>query len=669
MRLFHTLGCLLLAANLLAVPARRYTFQARMADGSLENITFCGDENRSFYLSADGFVVEKAANGSGYVKTAERPAGLPVKMGLAQTYNSNGSLEGAPIKSVGSPKIPVILVNFSDTRMTVADTDADVRDYYDLYCNGTRDGLLYTGAGSTGAVRDYFAQQSDSLFLPEFEVVGPVTLSGSLAYYGENTSNARDVRFSEFCEEALQLAMDLWPDFGTAFDNDGNGTVDMAFFIYAGVPESECLGGMPETIWPKEWVSPTVVNGVTVSVLACTSELSVTEALVAEDGTVEILATGPAGIGTMCHEVVHSLGLPDEYDANGVGLGMSYWSLMDYGNYCNNGKTPCGLTAYERDFLAWRPLEVPEEATTVRLRPLEAGGSACKIVNPAHEDEYYVLENRQAVGWDSGLSILGHGMLAVHVDYDAAVWASNALNADAGHQRMSFIPANNLYVGPNNATTATELLNALQGQLYPGTTGNTSLTDESVPAAEVFNGGLMQRPITQICELDNGDIVFKFMPKGQLSAPAYLEVDGMTDDGFRLSWDEADNAGGYAVRVYGVSSGGALTEEPVFAADSVYGTACDVAVPLPSDGEASYACCVSAWDDAYEDSPWSDFCYVARTGSGIVPAVADVAGDAVEVYSLHGVLVGRSRQALASLPAGIYIVRAGGGTSKVIVGR
>ena len=38
---------------------------------------------------------------------------------------------------------------------------------------GTRDGILYTGAGSRGAVRDYFAQQSDSLFLPEFEVIGP----------------------------------------------------------------------------------------------------------------------------------------------------------------------------------------------------------------------------------------------------------------------------------------------------------------------------------------------------------------------------------------------------------------------------------------------------------------------------------------------------------------
>ena len=73
------------------------------------------------------------------------------------------------IKPLGSPRIPVILVNFSDEKLTVTETARGIADYYDKYCNGTRDGILYTGAGSRGAVRDYFAQQSDSLFLPELK--------------------------------------------------------------------------------------------------------------------------------------------------------------------------------------------------------------------------------------------------------------------------------------------------------------------------------------------------------------------------------------------------------------------------------------------------------------------------------------------------------------------
>lgn len=669
MRLFYTLGCLLLAANLLAVPARRFTFQARMTDGTLENITFCGDEYQSFYLSEDGYVVEKSVRGDGYIKTGKRPADLLSDMRSVQLRSGIGSPEDAPIKSVGSPKIPVILVNFSDTKMTVADADADLRDYYDKYCNGTRDGVLYTGAGSKGAVRDYFVQQSDSLFLPEFEIVGPVTLSRPLAYYGENSGGKTDVNFSDFCEEALQLAMELRPDFEGTFDNDGNGTVDLAFFIYAGLSEAECRGGRPETIWPKEWLRPTVVNGVTVSVMACTSELSVTSATVDEDGTVTINKIEPAGIGTMCHEVAHSLGLPDEYDTrNGVALGMSYWSLMDSGNYCDNGKTPCGLTAYERDFLGWRPLEVLGTSTTVRLRPLEAGGGACKVVNPEHADEYYVLENRQTVGWDSGLCKLGHGMLVVHVDYNAASWASNILNVDPDHQRMSFIPANNIYVGPSNATSQVELLNALGGQPYPGITGNVALTDETVPAATVFQGGLMGRPVTQIRELDNGDIVFKFMAKGQLAAPGNLKADKLTSAGFRLSWDGSANASCYAVQVYGIDAEDKMSEVPVFAVDSVYSETCEVT--LGKDASyTSYACSVSALHDEYEDSPWSDSYVVRWSADGIRSAETDREDGEVKIYSLHGILVGDSRADLKTLPSGIYIIGIDGRRSKIVVGK
>lgn len=142
-----------------------------------------------------------------------------------------------------------------------------------------------------------------------------------------------------------------------------------------------------------------------------------------------------------------AVGLPDEYDYNYVALGMSYWSLMDCGNYCVNGYVPCGLTAYQRDFLGWRPLETLNESRTVTIRPLEKGGKGYKVVNDANPDEYYILENRQDEGWDSGLASLGRGLLVTHVDYDYQKWVSNRLNSSAKHQRMSFIPANNLYIG------------------------------------------------------------------------------------------------------------------------------------------------------------------------------------------------------------------------------
>lgn len=648
MRLLHILGLLTLSAQIYAVPARFHVFRAQMSDGTFQNIRFCGDEYRSYYVNEEGFLVEKEESGCFRV-TSLRPQDKEKTASVRAMRAS--SQDRVAIKPLGSPRIPVILVNFSDEKLTVTETARGIADYYDKYCNGTRDGILYTGAGSRGAVRDYFAQQSDSLFLPEFEVIGPVTLDKPMAYYGENSpSGAKDIRFSEFCSEALEQATTLVSDFKTRFDNDGNGTVDLAFFIYAGLPESD-PGVTEDAIWPKEMIRPMTINGVTVSVTACCSELSKGSS-----------GNQPSGIGTMCHEVSHALGLPDEYDTNYTALGMSYWSLMDSGNYCDNGKTPCGLTAYERDLLGWRPLTVLERSTTVRLRPLEAGGVGYKVVNEANPDEYYVLENRQHVGWDNGLMKLGHGMLVVHVDYDETAWKNNMLNTNATHQRMSFIPANNRYVGPYNAESSADLLNALGGQPYPGTEGNTALTNETTPASLVFTGTRMNKPITQIRELENGDIVLKYMPKGRLEAPVVETAVEVASNSFKFSWSPSENATFY--KVYGISGDGQWTEHPVFIADSLSGTSCTVL--LDDTSHQSYAYGVSALDDEYEDSEFSDYGYVRLTADAVRQVGTEEDAN-VEVYSLHGVLLARSREAMSNLVPGIYVLRAEGKAVKVVI--
>lgn len=651
-KILHALGLLTLSVQVCAVPARFHVFRARMSDGTFQDVRLCGDEHGSYYVNAEGFLVEKEGTGC-FRATQVRPRDKERAGAARGRAVRAASPFRAAIKPSGAPRIPVILVEFSDERFTVAGTASGIADYYDKYCNGTRDGVLYTGAGSRGAVRDYFVQQSDSLFLPEFEVIGPVALDKPVAYYGGNSpSGEKDVRFQEFCGEALARAVDLAPGFGTRFDNDGNGTVDLAFFIYAGLPESD-----PEVtedaIWPKEVIHQMTIGGVTVSVTACSSELS-------KGGS----GNQPSGIGTMCHEMSHALGLPDEYDTNYVALGMSYWSLMDSGNYCEDGKTPCGLTAYERDLLDWHPLEVLEHSATVRLRPMEAGGTGYKIVNRENPDEYYVLENRQPVGWDSGLKKLGHGMLVVHVDYDGTAWRYNTLNTDAAHQRMSFIPANNRYVGPYNAEDAADLLDALRGQPYPGSEGNTALTDETTPASHVFTGTGMNKPVTQIREMENGDVVLKYMPKGRLEAPAVEAAVEVASDGFRFSWSPSANAASYRVEVYGISDDGQQTEEPVFVADSLSGTSCTVR--LDGAGYRSYAYGVSALNDEYEDSGLSDCGHVRLPADAVRQAGAgDAAG--AEVYSLHGVLLARSREEMSALAPGIYVVRSGGKAVKVVV--
>ena len=653
MKWLQFLFLLFFAVDAFAVPARSYVFRAKMADGTYQNIRFCGDENRRLYLDENGCVVEQNAEGL-FVGTGKKPADiLPGVRSMRAT--GIGVLEDAPIKSFGSPKIPMILVNFADVKMTVADTDEALQEYYDLYCNGTRDGNLYTEAGSMGAVRDYFVQQSDSLFLPEFEVIGPVTLTRPMAYYGENSGSTTDIHFMDFCQEALEQAIALKGDFTSEFDNDGNGTVDLAFFIYAGFPESES-GVSEDAIWPKEMLTPMTINGVTVSVLACGSELT------SRSGGIS------CGIGTMCHELSHALGLPDTYDTGYYkALGMSFWSLMDSGNYIQNGQVPCGYTAYERDFLGWRLLQELTGSTTVCLRPLEDGGVGYKIVNEENPEEYYVVENRQPVRWDTAIGELGHGMLVTHVDYDRDAWTSNRLNVDENHQRMTFIPANNRYVGNYSVDlSSAELKEAISGQPYPGTSGNDALTNTSVPASVVFTGGFMNKPIKQIRELENGDVVFKFMPKGQLEAPEGLEAACRGENSFDLKWSESVNAACYRVEVYGVDVAGEFETNPVSVVDSVYSTSCDITLADTPGHYEDYVCRVMAMHDEYEDSPYSDTCRVDMSATAISQAKSDNMSP-VEVYSLNGVLQATSLEAMKNLPMGVYILRKGKETKKIVI--
>ena len=448
-------------------------------------------------------------------------------------------------------------------------------------------------------------------------MIGPVTLDKPMAYYGENSpSGAKDIRFSEFCSEALEQATTLVSDFKTRFDNDGNGTVDLAFFIYAGFPESD-PGVTEDAIWPKEMIRPMTINGVTVSVTACCSELS-------KDSS----GNQPSGIGTMCHEVSHALGLPDEYDTNYTALGMSYWSLMDSGNYCDNGKTPCGLTAYERDLLGWRSLTVLEQVDATLLSDLIHKG-VVPVMAPLTHD--------------------GHG---------------NMLNTNATHQRMSFIPANNRYVGPYNAESSADLLNALGGQPYPGTEGNTALTNETTPASLVFTGTWMNKPIIQIRELENGDIVLKYKPKGRLKAPVVETAVEVASNSFKFSWSPSENATFYTVKVYGISGDEQWTEHPVFVADSLSETCCTVR--LDDTGYQSYAYGVSALDDEYEDSEFSDYGYVQLPADAVRQVSAEDEAS-VKVYSLHGVLLARSREEMLNLNPGIYILRTEDKAVKIVV--
>jgi len=164
--------------------------------------------------------------------------------------------------------------------------------------------------------QDYFNRQYGDPEAFSFELAPAVRLSHSLSYYGANYSDRKDIRIQEAVREACNSLKDEI-DF-PAYDNDGDGAVDVVFLLTAGPGEQE--GGDENALWPQQgWLS---ANG---------------GSLTLKGKRIDAFAASPEGVpGIFCHEFAHILGLPDFYDTDGAGSGgqtPGLWgtSLMDEG--------------------------------------------------------------------------------------------------------------------------------------------------------------------------------------------------------------------------------------------------------------------------------------------------------------------------------------------------
>ncbi len=363
-KIFLGLALLLTSLTISAMPVKRGQMATlTLADGTQVVAELRGDEFGHYYEAADGRVFVESATADVYEETDKsiiinkantRRTARNAKR--AERRNARHEEFGVPASYTGSKKGIIILVNFADKTFNAANDQA----YFNNIVNteGFNDGKF------NGSVHDYFTSQSNGKFDLTFDVVGPVTVAHDYAYYGQNDSQGDDLRPQEMIVEACNLVNDQ-VDFND-YDWNGDGEVDQVYVIYAGKGEAD--GGGSNTVYPHEWeLSATYsdfdIDGVHIDTYACGPELN---------GSGQI-----NGLGTICHEFSHCLGLPDFYDTrpSGRNFGMDTWSLMDYGCYNNDGYTPCNYTGYERMFCGWvEPIELTEDMQVTGMKSLEDYG-------------------------------------------------------------------------------------------------------------------------------------------------------------------------------------------------------------------------------------------------------------------------------------------------------
>lgn len=160
---------------------------------------------------------------------------------------------------------------------------------------------------------------------------------------------------------------------------------------------------------------------------ACSVEIQDQEALASQHQYAD-------GIGTMCHEFSHVLGLADHYD---TAYGESTvtpgdYDLMDSGTNFNQGLSPVGYSAFERKILGFadNTITTLEAAGDYQLEPLNTSNTAY-IVKTAKNGEVFYVENRQKTGWDECLP--GKGLLVWRINTsNPGLFISNTANNTAG---------------------------------------------------------------------------------------------------------------------------------------------------------------------------------------------------------------------------------------------
>lgn len=281
--------------------------------------------------------------------------------------------------TAGERRVIILRAEFADCKFTMDDDRA---------------------AACVEKVQDYFNDQFGQETSFTFDLGPAVCLEKNLSYYGANTT-VKDAFINkaviETCEKSAMAGVVFSP-----YDSDGNGTVDNVCIIFAGDSENSGAGSDHITS-QQEFLSNWSV------VLPRFDQKWIDSFSVSSESD---------GIGSVCHEFAHSLGLIDLYDTDGEGSGglaRGLWgttALMDEGDHNDSGCTPPNFNAIDYELLGLGQAASLQPGT-FNLAPLRISREYLKS-SCGPDGSYYLVECRDNEGWDA---FTGYSGIAVyHID-------------------------------------------------------------------------------------------------------------------------------------------------------------------------------------------------------------------------------------------------------------
>ena len=490
----------------LAIPAHPRPVDVTQSDGSRLTVRLVGDEFFHRTMTTDGYTLLQRSNGD-YVYAIESGSRLvasdvlahnpslrnaselkmlsKLQKGLADKtmaaqgrtmHASRDQLNASTRTDYKDFRGLLILINYNDRAFTYGN------DYFEDMMNKKDYTGFYRTDGSfvpcTGSARDYYYDNSMGVFEPHFDVVGPVNVDYSCTDPQGTSWTVGDIFVAAV--DSLDDSVDF-----SRYDRDNDGEVDMIYFVVAGYT-ANFGGNNSGYLWPHQfymyYFTDQQYDGVYLGRYSCSGEIY---------GWENYGFTDPDGIGTICHEFTHALGLMDLYDTNyeqdGQANDPDDWDVMAGGCYMDNSRTPVGFSLWERYRLGFAdPEEINEKRDGYYLLPLNTSNTGYWLPSP-NGNEFFMLENRQQTRWDAYLP--GHGMLITRVEYYRSRWSSNTINADASHMFYEILRAGNGFGSNSNDP-------------FPGTDNVTEINNLTTPNLMTWDGQANEYGINNISEKD-----------------------------------------------------------------------------------------------------------------------------------------------------------------------